>query len=80
MDLNERENSPESFAELKKEILMRKRYDDIFAEIKTLHSSLPAAHDTDFVCYRNLMEDFEKHCGAITEYGLKYMRSFYDSC
>jgi legumain len=72
--------SENSMNELTEEIMMRKLFDNIFADIKTLHADVEVAVDTDFVCYKDLIEFFESACGKFTEYGLKYMRSFYDIC
>jgi legumain len=72
--------SENSMNELNEEIMMRKLFDNIFSEIQTLHADVPLATDTDFVCYKDLINFFEAQCGRFTEYGLKYMRSFYDIC
>jgi legumain len=72
--------SENSMNELNEEIMMRKLFDDIFTGIKTLHEDVPMATDTDFVCYKDLINFFENQCGKFTEYGMKYMRSFYDIC
>lgn len=65
---------------LNEEIMMRKTFDDIFANIQTLHADVPMANDTDFDCYKDMINFFENQCGRFTEYGMKYMRSFYDIC
>lgn len=74
------EMSNDSMAALNEEIMMRKTFDDIFSEIKTLHADVPLASDTDFDCYKDMINFFENQCGRFTEYGMKYMRSFYDMC
>lgn len=75
-----RELNDNSMDELNKEILERKMYDDLFAKIQVLHSDVELAEDTDFDCYKNLINYFELQCGKFSEYGMKYMRSFYDVC
>lgn len=72
--------SENTMNELNEEIMMRKLFDDIFTEIQTLHADIPLANDTDFDCYKDLINFFEAQCGRFTEYGMKYMRSFYDIC
>lgn len=72
--------SENSMNELNEEIMMRKLFDNIFAEVKTLHAEVPVAVDTDFVCYKDMIDFFEAQCGRFTDYGMKYMRSFYDIC
>lgn len=74
------EMSENTMNELNEEIMMRKLFDDIFTEIQTLHADVPLANDTDFDCYKDLINFFEAQCGRFTEYGMKYMRSFYDIC
>jgi legumain len=69
-----------SMNELNEEIMMRKMFDNIFTEIQALHADIPVANDTDFDCYKDLINFFEAQCGRFTDYGMKYMRSFYDIC
>lgn len=66
--------------ELNVEIVSRKNFDDIFAGVKKIHGHLPLAPDTDFDCYKGLINLFEGQCGRFSDYGMKYMRSFYDVC
>lgn len=80
IDKHANEMNDNSMAELNEEIMMRKTFDSIFTEIKPLHEDKPIALDTDFDCYKNLINFFERTCGKFTEYGMKYMRSFYDIC
>lgn len=70
----------ESMNELNEEIMSRKLFDDMFTNIQSVHENLPIAQDTDFDCYKNLINHFEEKCGKFSDYGMKYMRSFYDIC
>jgi legumain len=74
------EMSENTMNELNEEIMTRKLFDDIFTGIQTLHADVPLANDTDFDCYKDIISFFEAQCGRFTEYGMKYMRSFYDIC
>lgn len=74
------ELSEESMSALNEEILSRKTFDDIFANIRVHHENVAMAKDTDFDCYKNIINYFEATCGKFSEYGMKYMRSFYDVC
>lgn len=80
IDRHSTQMSENSMNDLNEEIMMRKLFDDIFSNIQTLHADVPLATDTDFVCYKDLINFFENQCGRFTEYGMKYMRSFYDIC
>lgn len=66
--------------ELNEEIMSRKYFDDIFSNIQKVHEHLPLASNTDFDCYKKMIGHFEATCGKFSEYGMKYMRSFYDIC
>ena len=75
-----REMNDNSMALLNQEIFERKLFDDIFEKVKTLHTEVPKANDTDYECYKNMIDFFELQCGRFSEYGMKYMRSFFDIC
>lgn len=75
-----REMNDNSMAELNQEIIERKMFDDIFETIQGFHSDVERADDTDFDCYKDMINFFELQCGRFSEYGMKYMRSFYDIC
>jgi legumain len=74
------ELSEESMSALNEEILSRKSFDDLFTAIRVHHDDVEMAKDTDFDCYKNIINFFEATCGKFSEYGMKYMRSFYDVC
>lgn len=59
---------------------MRKVYDDVFGDIKKIYNNVNMAIRTDNDCYQGLINLFENHCGKFSEYGMKYMRVFYDIC
>lgn len=75
-----REMTNDSMADLNQEILERKLFDDIFEKIRVLHADVSRADDTDFDCYKTMINFFEGQCGKFSEYGMKYMRSLYDIC
>ncbi|GMN35952.1 hypothetical protein TIFTF001_005649 [Ficus carica] len=41
-------------------------------------TGLPLVDDWD--CLKNLVRTFETHCGSLSQYGMKYMRSFANIC
>lgn len=65
---------------LNKEIMSRRFFDETFAEIKKIVGTVPKATDTDFECYKDMIDSFEAACGRTSDYGLKYFRVFYDTC
>lgn len=67
-------------SELNKEIASRRFFDETFQSIKTLVGALPKVTDTDFECYKDMIDTFEAACGKTTDYGLKYLRVFYNIC
>lgn len=80
IDRHANEMSENSMNELNEEIMMRKFYDEMFVTVRALHANSPVATDTDFDCYKDMINFHEAHCGRFTEYGMKYMRSYYDIC
>lgn len=59
---------------------MRKYFDDKFAAIESAFN-IKDQSQTDFVCYKSLVSQFESQCREITNYGLmKHLRTFYDAC
>eukprot|EP00178_Gracilaria_changii_P003725 TRINITY_DN1561_c0_g1_i1.p1 TRINITY_DN1561_c0_g1~~TRINITY_DN1561_c0_g1_i1.p1 ORF type:complete len:409 (+),score=68.46 TRINITY_DN1561_c0_g1_i1:136-1227(+) len=74
------EMSENSMNDLNEEIMQRKFYDELFTSVRALHADVPLAKDTDFDCYKKMINYHERLCGRFTEYGMKYMRSYYDMC
>jgi len=69
-----------SMNELNVEILDRKFFDDVFSGIEKFIQHNGFATNTDFECYQDLINFYELNCGKFSDYGMKYMRSFYDAC
>lgn len=78
--IHQRERTSQSLKELSREIFVRKTFDGIFKILKKFHVGIPKAKTTDFECYRDLIGTFESGCGRFSDYGLKYLRSFFDIC
>jgi legumain len=72
--------SSDSQDELNEEIKSRRLYDELFTEIKTTTGKPPKAENTDFNCYKDMIESLEEVCGHTSDYGLKYFRHLYDLC
>ena len=70
----------ETQAELNTEILSRKFFDDIFFKIKAMNHEVPRATNTNFDCYKDMINTFETACGRFSDYGMQYMEVFYNLC
>lgn len=75
-----RQMSNESQMELNKEIASRRFFDETFEGVKKIVGQVPRAMTTNWTCYVDMIESFESACGKTTDYGLKYLRIFYDAC
>ena len=80
INMHAHEMSNESMNELNEEIISRKRFDDIFTIVKNSTPELSIASNTDFDCYKSMIDHFENKCGKFSDYGMKYMRVLYDIC
>lgn len=65
---------------LNREILNRKNYDIVFGSVAAAFPNVPDAKTTDFECYTEVKNSFNKHCGVIENYGMKYYRLLYNLC
>jgi legumain len=72
--------SSETQDELNAEIKSRRLYDDLFTAIKLAVGKPAKAENTDFNCYKDMIDSLEEVCGRTTDYGLKYFRHLYDLC
>ena len=66
--------------ELNEEIMSRRRYDDIFHEIKQVVGVPERANETEHECYKDMIDTLEAACGRTSDYGLKYFRRLFDIC
>ena len=77
------EQSLESMEDLSREIFQRKLWDDLFEKIWPLRRGLENAlidSEEGWKCYKGILEFFVGKCGKFSDYGRKYVRSFYEVC
>ena len=72
--------SAENNAALQAEINHRMKIDTFFKDLYPQHIDSVPVLPTDFTCYRKLIETYEEHCEAITDYTMKYFRLFVAEC
>jgi len=68
---------------LEKELNERKFYDEAFEYLGRKHGFLHKGNkegETNFSCFRELIGHWEKSCGKMTDYGLKFFAFFYNFC
>lgn len=76
-------NDKASMIALEKEFNERKFYDDSFEHLGNRYGNLQAVNpdgETDFDCYREIINHWENSCGKLSDYGLQFGKFFYNYC
>lgn len=73
--------SAESSNELNEEVKSRRHYDELFKAVASVTGDVAFAENTDFECYKDMIETMESACQERTsDYGLKYFRNLFNIC
>ena len=78
------EPTQENTLALQAELTMRmetaKRFETLFPQHVEAVNNNQTPLPTEFDCYRTLIDTYTEECGAISDYGLKYMKYFVAEC
>lgn len=77
--------SKENQEALKKELDKRMKVDSLFKEVapkflEAIKKGEAPTAPSDYDCYRDLIENFEEHCGPADTYTMKYFKVFVAQC
>jgi len=76
-------NDKAAMIALEKEFHERKFYDDSFDHLGRKFGNLQQVNgdgETDFNCYREIVNHWENSCGKFSDYGIQFAKFFYNFC